>query len=307
MAVEDFAGGNQLKRALIVHGGCDEGFLPQKEMELRTQGVKEAFEIGLEVLKGSDSALDAVESVIAKLEDDPHFDAGISGSFANMIGEIEMDASIMDSNEAAGAVIRIKNFAHPISVARKVLEEIPHLMLSGKGAELFARLMGFRETSPNEQYANTDDREIEKLPEDYREFVRKYSKLLAEQRTFSTVGAVAIDSKGHIVAGTSTGGIAHAFPGRVGDTPIIGAGTFASRSAGASATGLGEGILRVSVTRKLVELVEGGQAVQEACDRVVEICSERGFQCGVIALDAEGNAGLSHNGFFMPTMYSRFD
>ena len=288
-----------MKRALIVHGGCDEGFLPHKEMELRTQGVKEAFEIGLEVLKGSDSALDAVESVIAKLEDDPHFDAGISGSFANMIGEIEMDASIMDSNEEAGAVIRIKNFAHPISVARKVLEEIPHLMLSGKEAELFARLMGFREISPNEQYANTDDREIEKLPEDYREFVRKYSKLLAEQRTFSTVGAVAIDSKGHIVAGTSTGGIAHAFPGRVGDTPIIGAG--------ASATGLGEGILRVSVTRKLVELVEGGQAVQEACDRVVEICSERGFQCGVIALDAEGNAGLSHNGFFMPTMYSRFD
>ena len=97
--------------------------------------------------------------------------------------------------------------------------------------------------------------------------------------------------------GTSTGGIAHAFPGKVGDTPITGAGTFASRSAGASATGPGEGILRVG----------GGQAVQEACDRVVEICSERGFPCRVIALDDEGNAGLSHNGFFVRTMHSRFD
>ncbi|WP_292588940.1 isoaspartyl peptidase/L-asparaginase family protein [Mesotoga sp. UBA5557] len=296
-----------MKRALIVHGGCDEGFLPQKEMELRTQGVRKAFEIGLDVLQGSDSALDAVESVIVTLEDDPHFDAGISGSFSNMIGEIEMDASIMDSNEAAGAVIRIKNFAHPISVARKVMEEIPHIILSGKGAEIFARLMGFRETSPDEQHANTDNREMEKLPENYREFVKKYSKLLAEQRLFSTVGAVAVDSKGRIVAGTSTGGIAHAFPGRVGDTPIIGAGTFASISAGASATGLGEGILRVGVTRKLVELIEGGQAVQKACDRVIEICSKRGSPCGVIALDDEGNAGISHNGFFMPTMYSRFD
>ncbi|MGC9322657.1 MAG: isoaspartyl peptidase/L-asparaginase, partial [Kosmotogaceae bacterium] len=116
--------------------------------------------MGLEVLKGSDSALDAVESVIVKLEDDPHFDAGISGSFSNMIEEIEMDASIMDSNETAGAVIRIKNFAHPISVARKVLEEIPHLMLSGKGDEIFARLMRFKEKSPDEQHANTDNREI---------------------------------------------------------------------------------------------------------------------------------------------------
>ncbi len=175
-------------------------------------------------------------------------------------------ASIMGSNEAAGAVIRIRNFAHPISVARKILEEIPHLMLSGKGAEIFARLMGFKEKSPDEQHANTDNREIEKLPEDYREFVRKYSKLLAEQRIFSTFGAVAINSKGHIVARASTGGMSYAFPGRVGDTPVIGAGTFASRSAGASATGLGEGILRVGVTRKLVELVEGGQVVQEACD-----------------------------------------
>jgi beta-aspartyl-peptidase (threonine type) len=294
-------------KVLVVHGGCDEGYLAQEEQEKRNAGITEAFEEGLKVLKQRDSALDAVETVIAILEDNPHFDAGIHGSFKNMVGEIEMDASIMDSNESAGGVIRIRNFAHPISVARKVMEEMPHLMVSGKGAEIFARLAGFHEIPPELQTGSAEQRDLDKLPQNFREFIEKYSKRLEEQKIFSTVGAIAIDSTGYIVAGTSTGGIARAFPGRVGDTPIIGAGTFASKAGGASATGLGEGILKVGITRKVVELIESGAAVQKACEKVVALCSDRHFPCGVIALDSNGNVGIAHNGFFMPTRSSVID
>lgn len=294
-------------KVLVVHGGCDEGFLPDEEKRARLSGLRDAFEEGLSILKERDSALDAVEHVIRNLEDNPHFDAGVIGSFNNMIGEIEMDAAIMDSNESAGGVIRIRNIAHPISVARRVMEEMPHLLLCGKGAEIFARISGFREIGPEEQHGNVDEREITKLPEEFRNFIQKYTERLKEHKLFSTVGAVALDSKGYIVAGTSTGGIAKAFPGRVGDSAIIGAGTFATFYGGSSATGIGEGIIRVGVTRKVVEMVENGTPIQEACSKVVDICSRRGFPCGVIALDRDGNAGISHNGHFMPTLSIKID
>ncbi|TYB81179.1 MAG: isoaspartyl peptidase/L-asparaginase [Kosmotoga sp.] len=294
-------------RVLVVHGGCDEGSLSDEEKNARFAGVNEAFEEGLRVLRKTDSALDAVESSIRVLENNPHFDAGIHGSFNNMIGEIEMDAALMDSNESAGGVIRIRNFEHPISVARGVMEEMPHLMICGKGAEIFARLSGFKEISPDKQQGNVDKREIEKLPADLKKFIRKYKRKLDKQHYYSTVGAVAMDTKGYIVAGTSTGGIAQAFPGRVGDSAIIGAGTFATKLGGASATGIGEGIIRTGLTRKVLELVGNGLSVQESCDKVINFCTEAGFPCGVIVIDCYGNIGMAHNGFFMPVVSKVID
>ncbi|MFO7881328.1 MAG: isoaspartyl peptidase/L-asparaginase [Kosmotogaceae bacterium] len=289
-------------RVLVVHGGCDEGSLSSEEKSARLAGVKEAFEEGFSDLEERDSALDAVETSIKVLEDNPHFDAGIHGSFNNMIGEIEMDAAVMDSNESAGGVIRIRNFEHPISVARKVMEEMPHLMICGKGAEIFAHLSGFVEISPEEQQGNVDQREIDKLPDDLKEFIKKYKKKLEEQSYFSTVGAIAMDSTGYIVAGTSTGGIAQTFPGRVGDSAIIGAGTFATKIGGASATGIGEGIIRIGLTRKVLEMVEDGLPIQESCNKIIDICTKKNFPCGVIAIDRNGNIGMAHNGYFMPVI-----
>lgn len=290
-------------RAIIVHGGMEDTTLPADLQEKRYAGTRKACEIGYETLLRTDSAIDAVEAAIKYLEDDPIFDAG-TGSFYNLFGEIEMDASIMDSSGNAGAIACIQRVQHPISVARKVMEATPHVLIVGEGAELFARSHGFPEYDPGTEHARRFlNEQMKKVPEQMKGLMERYRKIQERLKSYSTVGAVAIDSTGRIAAGTSTGGIPQKLPGRVGDTPIIGAGTFAAQAAGASATGYGEGIIRLGVTRAVVERVATGLEVQQACKEVVCLGTKSSALFGVIALDADGNPGATFNGTLMPAYY----
>ncbi len=290
-------------KAIIVHGGMEDTDLAPEIKGKRYAGTKQACEVGYEALQKTDSALEAVIAAVHHLEDDPIFDAG-TGSFYNLFGEIEMDASIMDSTGNAGAVACIQHVQHPISAARLVMEETPHVLMVGRGAELFARSYGFPEYDPGTDYARgLLEEQLGKVPERMRQLMERYEEIRKKHRSYSTVGAVAIDSSGLIVAGTSTGGIPQKLPGRVGDTPIIGAGTFAAVEGGASATGYGEGIIKLGATRAVVEKLARGLAVQEACQEIVTQGTKAKALFAVIALDKDGNPGAHFNGTLLPAYY----
>ena len=298
-------------RAIVVHGGCGNEEIVDKKMKSMKTGVKKACKLGFEILnketENKDSALKAVEETIKYLEDNPVFDAG-TGSFYNLLEEIEMDASIMNSKQEAGAVACIKKVQHPISIARKVMEELPHILLAGEGAQLFARSLDFAEYDPGRPEQKEDLNEKAKdLSKNMKKFREQYRKIRENQKIFSTVGVVAIDDNGEIVSGTSTGGIHLKLPGRVGDTPIIGAGTYVDKNGGASATGMGEGIIKISVTRKVIELINEGYQVQKACDKIINKADQMDVVCGVIAIDKKGNIGISHNGEHMPVYSMNYE
>ena len=279
-------------KAIIVHGGAGYEAPPPQFKD----GIKKALEIGYKVLQEGGSSTDAVEKAINVMEDDPQFDAGY-GSFLNLFGEVEMDASIMKSDYSCGAVASVKNIRYPISLARKVMEETEHVFIVGEGANLIAEALGFPYFDPVSPEAK---RKWQKMKEKFikgeeklaygklREF---YLKKLGEG--LGTVGAVAIDDTGLITAGTSTGGIHLKLPGRVGDTPVIGAGTYATPWAGASSTGRGECIIKLTLAKRVVDLIEK-HTPQEAVERVRSFVEEMKCLCGLIALDREGNFGIFH-------------
>ncbi|MFW6287679.1 MAG: isoaspartyl peptidase/L-asparaginase family protein [bacterium] len=290
-------------KSIIVHGGCGDEKISEKKMNLMKQGVKQAAEIGMKKLNKGLSAVDTVEETIKYLENDPVFDAG-TGSFYNLLGEIEMDASIMTGRGETGAVACIQGVQHPISVARKVMEELPHILLAGEGAKLFARSLGIPEYDPSHPDSKRFLQEnIDNLSPDMENFRKKYQKIREEQNIFSTVGVVVLDKQGLLTAGTSTGGILQKLPGRIGDTPIIGAGTYAAPEGAVSATGMGEGIIKLSVSRQVVEFLKNGMKIQEACEKIIEEADKQKITCGVIALDDKGTPGIAYNGKHM-TYYS---
>jgi beta-aspartyl-peptidase (threonine type) len=293
--------------AIIVHGGAG-GIRGESDGEaLVLAGVREACIRGFKAMKGGGNAIDAVEEAVKAMEDNPIFDAGI-GSFLNLAGEVEMDASIMASDLSCGAVAAIKRVRHPISVARAVMERTDHVLLAGDGATFFARILGFEEA----------DLVTEERVEMWREIVssllsggggkgsdiaRLYIELGNPKDPFGTVGAVAMDDKGLIAAGTSTGGTRGKLPGRVGDSPIIGAGTYANEFGGASASGVGEWIIRLGLTRMVVGFIEEGMKAGDAVRRAVEVADRYGCRCGVIAMDKDGNVGCSFNTAAMSRAY----
>jgi N4-(beta-N-acetylglucosaminyl)-L-asparaginase len=261
----------------------------------------EAARVGVRVLQAKGSALDAVEEAVKAVENDVTNRSVGLGGYPNMEGEVELDASIMDGlTMKAGAVAAVKNVRHPISLARKVMEETPHVMLVGEGAYKLARMLGFEYHIPLQPEAERaweeNLRRVAALKPE-RGTLEFWAKALYEHRAHDTIGVVAIDGRGNIAAGASTSGWAFKMPGRVGDSSIIGSGTYAdSFTGGASATGLGENIMRYCVTRMVVEYIYKGLNTQEAAESVMKRILTREpsvRKVSVVALDAKGRPGAS--------------
>jgi beta-aspartyl-peptidase (threonine type) len=298
------------KWAVVLHGGAGEveraTFTPQREAEYRA-GLQTALKTAADVLAKGGTALDAVEAAIRLMEDDPLFNAG-RGAVFSAEGRNELDASIMDGADLrCGAVAGIRRTRHPISLARTVMEKSPHVMMAGQGAEAFAAANGLEQVEPafffTERRWQSLLRELKKrgLPAPERPVWAPKAdavELIEEPVKYGTVGVVALDRNGNLAAGTSTGGVTAKRYGRVGDTPIIGAGTYASnQSCAVSATGTGEYFIRLTVAREICALVQYKRmGVQAAADEVVQKRLKAiGGDGGVIALSPTGEMAWSFN------------
>jgi beta-aspartyl-peptidase (threonine type) len=263
--------------------------------------MREYGDIAFAMLRSGTGARDVVEDVIKLMEDDPSFDAG-TGSFYNLNGDVEMDAMIMDATGKCGGVVCIKEVQHPISVARRVMEDTPHVLLSGEGALQFARKCGFPYYDPGtaegKAAAATKGRRM--LGD-----IKYYTEERSRDGFYSTVGIVALDTEGGLAIGTSTGGIRQKLPGRVGDSAIMGAGGFCDAKAGAVATGEGEGILKIGLTRFVVDRYSESGDLKEACKEGIRRGTAIDCVCGVVALSADGRFSYASNGAFMPVYANR--
>lgn len=278
---------------IVIHGGAgnmSKDKMPPKQQKAYEAKLKEALDTGYKVLEKGGSSLDAVEAAIRIMEDCPIFNAGKGAVFTGE-GVNELDASVMDGKSLnAGAVAGVKHIKNPISLARMVMEKSPHVMLSGAGAEAFAKQNSV-ETVPN-KYFYTERR---------WESLQKAKKREAEKKKtkkFGTVGAVALDKHGNLAAGTSTGGMTNKKWGRVGDSPVIGAGTYANnRTCAVSATGHGEFFIRNVVAYDISALMEyKGLSLETASHRVImEKLKSINAGGGIIAIDNKGNVALTFN------------
>jgi beta-aspartyl-peptidase (threonine type) len=300
------------KWAVVAHGGAgviEKGDLRPEQEQAYREAMARVTEAGAQVLKAGGGALDAVEAAIRLLEDDPLFNAG-RGAVFTAEGAVELDASIMDgATLAAGAVAGLTRTRHPISAARAVMEHSPHVFLGGEGAEAFARSRGLDAVDPSfffsERRWRSLVRELERqgLPVPPRPAHAQASAdgraaLAHDEGKRGTVGVVALDAEGHVAAGTSTGGVTAKRFGRVGDSPIIGAGTYASdRAAAVSCTGAGEYFIRLSVARSVCALVElAGLSLQAAADHVIQKdLTALGGEGGLIAVSPAGELAWSFN------------
>lgn len=286
------------KFAIAIHGGAGtilrSAMTDEKEISYR-EGLQNAIIAGESILKKGGSSFDAVEAAIRSLEDNPLFNAGRGAVFTNE-GKHELDASIMNGKDlSAGAVAGVQNIKNPISLARAVMEKSEHVMMAAAGANEFAKKIN-----------------AEFMPDDYFFVQLRYDQLqqamqsdtivldhtLPEDKKFGTVGAVAIDVYGNLAAGTSTGGMTNKKHGRVGDTPIIGAGTYANNNTCAiSCTGHGEFFIRSVVAYDISCLIEyKGLSLKQACDEVVkQKLVKIGGEGGLIAIDKDGNIELPFN------------
>jgi beta-aspartyl-peptidase (threonine type) len=281
---------------LVIHGGAGSmrpGHVDPEQERCARAGLEAALAAGAAILEKREPALDAVEAAVRVLEEDPCFNAG-RGSVLTATGCIELDAAIMDGRtRAAGAVSGLRTTRAPISLARRLLDDGPHVFLSGHGADDFARMSGLEQV---------DNRWFE-IPERRRQL----DELLAadgfdDEVKYGTVGAVAVDVDGHVAVATSTGGLTAKRWGRVGDSPLIGAGTYADdRAAAVSATGSGEFFIRAVAAHQLAERVRiGGQSLQQALDAVLADIQSLGGKGGMIAVAPNGEAAW---GFTTPAMY----
>jgi beta-aspartyl-peptidase (threonine type) len=296
----------------MIHGGAGvikKGSLtPEKEKEYKAK-LEEALLAGYKALKDGKSSLDAVEIAIRMLEDSPLFNAGKGAVFTND-GRNELDSSIMDGKTlAAGSAAGLHRVKNPITLARAIMEKSPHVMMTGDGAEKFAKEQKIELV--DEKYFWTQERwdGLQQVLKEEREKqakpaepAKKVSELTTLSRDmpanrFGTVGAVALDRNGNLAAGTSTGGMTNKKYGRVGDAPIIGAGTYANNNTcGVSATGWGEYFIRLGVARDISALMEyRAMTVQSAADMVMQKVQKLGGDGGVIAMDKFGNMAVSFN------------
>jgi beta-aspartyl-peptidase (threonine type) len=302
---------------IVVHGGA--GVIERTELTpagdaAYRASLAQATEAGAKVLDKGGSAVDAVEAAINVLEDDPLFNAG-RGAVYTSEGKNELDAAIMDGeNLKAGAVAGVARTRHPISLARAVMDKSPHVMLIGAGADAFAASVGLEQVDPSFFFTEARWQSLVKqLQKEGRPVPPRpvgapppaavstpvaQLEEPAESRHYGTVGVVALDRKGNIAAGTSTGGMQAKMPGRVGDSPILGAGTYASnQSCAVSATGSGEYFIRLGVAREVCNLVAfKGMELQQAADQVIhkELDALHG-DGGVIAITPDGQTAFSFN------------
>lgn len=271
--------------SVLVHGGA--GDVPQSRIERHVAGCRAAAEAGRALLLAGGSALDAVERAVQVLEDDPVFNAG-TGACLCADGRLELDACIMDGSDlAAGAVCVLPPFKNPIAIARAVLADGTHVLYAAEGARSFALAAGF---SPAEAASMITDSAREKLAE-------ALASGTVSGWAGNTVGAVARDRAGHVAAATSTGGMVGKRPGRVGDSPIVGAGTYADdRGGAASATGHGEGILRVAMCSAAVWALRQGEAPKHVAESaIVELSTRVGSTGGLILIGRDGRLGFARS------------
>lgn len=280
--------------ALAVHGGAWD--IPKNSVAAHRDGVAEALRIGWAVLKKGGSAIQAVEASIVSMENDETFDAG-RGSFINQIGDVELDAGFMDGRTLrAGAIAAVQNVKNPITLARAIMEKSDEILLVGTGATRFAKehriptcrqddlitvreLSRWRKVQARENFSTKDAFRKDMMPSD-------------------TVGAVAVDAKGNVAAGTSTGGTPNKFPGRVGDSPLIGCGTYADNEiGGASTSGWGESMIRVVMAKTALDLLArfGGDP-QKAAEESIRILEKKvkGYG-GVVIVTPTGDIGMHFN------------
>jgi L-asparaginase / beta-aspartyl-peptidase len=290
------------KIGLAIHGGAGtierSKMTSEKEREYRA-GLERALRAGYEILKRGGSSLDATEAAVRVLEDDPHFNAG-RGSVFTRAGTIEMDASIMDGKTLrAGAVGSVKHIKNPIGLARLVMEKSPHVMLDCAGAEAFAKANGIELV--DQKYFFTQERwdalQKIKAAEKSRASGAGTSFLITDQDRHGTVGAVALDKDGNLAAATSTGGTTNKLPGRIGDTPVIGAGTYANnQTCAVSCTGDGEYFIRAVAAHEVSALMEyRGMKLQQAAQTVLDAVKKLGGTGGLIAIDGNGDIALPFN------------
>lgn len=282
----------QVIPAVAVHGGAgsldpDDPAARDGSGAPRLAGVARAAETAWRILASGGSALDAVEAAVRLLEDDPVFNAG-TGACLTAAGDVELDASIMDGETLrCGAVAAVRDVKNPVVLARRVMERSSHVLLAGPGASAFAREMGL---PPH-------DNALLVTPAQRARWERLRAEPARRGRGGGTVGAVARDGRGHLAAATSTGGTAMKLPGRVGDTPLIGAGTYADDTLGAvSCTGHGESIIKLTLARQTADLVGRGLGAAEAARTAIRILAERvGGDGGLIVVGRDGAPGFAHN------------
>jgi beta-aspartyl-peptidase (threonine type) len=281
--------------ALVVHGGC--GASPPTARQVDT--IRRARDAGYAILQAGGSSLDAAEAAVTLLERSGWFNAG-KGSKRQLDGVVRMDAAVMDGRTlAAGAVASIEGVLTPIRAARYVMERTPHVLLVGAAAGLFARAHRVPVLSVPVR-AGADRRSFRWTDPGHRPHAAS-----VRRDEGGTVGAVALDLEGHLAAATSTGGISRMLPGRVGDSPLIGAGTYADDRAGAiSATGSGETIIRSGLAKEIAMTLEDGLALREAGTRALIRMRRRvGGDAGVIVLSASGAFAIVHTTPYMISGY----
>jgi beta-aspartyl-peptidase (threonine type) len=283
----------QARWALAIHGGA--GVMDPASMTAERQvgdkaALAAALDAGETILAAGGAALEAVEAAVVVLEDDPRFNAG-RGSVFSYNGVIELDASIMDgSTRAAGAVTALRHVRNPIRLARAVMEKSPHVFLGGSGAEEFAREQGLELVDPDWFATPERWRQLEELK------AKKLGWFDGEVK-YGTVGAVAVDAQGHVAAATSTGGLTGKRWGRIGDSPVIGAGTYADdRACAVSATGAGEFFIRAGVAHEIATRMRLlGESAQAAAEAVIAEVGELGGDGGVIVAAADGTTAFAFN------------
>jgi beta-aspartyl-peptidase (threonine type) len=294
LSTSQLMAGESAPVAIAIHAGAGtitrEDLSAEKESEIRAK-LEQAIRAGHGVLASGGSGLDAVTTTINILEDSPLFNAG-KGAVFNSEGQNELDASIMDGATLnAGAVASVRRIRNPINLALKVMTESRHVMLMGEGAEKFAVEQGFELIDP--AYFHTDHR--------WKQLQEKKAAETSQRELpdswYSTVGTVVLDQAGNLAAGTSTGGLSNKRWGRVGDTPIIGAGNYANNaSCAVSATGTGEYFIRWVVAHSICERVSAGQSIGDASGTLIhDVLKPAGGDGGVIAIDAEGNISMPFN------------
>jgi beta-aspartyl-peptidase (threonine type) len=295
------------KITLVIHGGAGTitrgNMTPEKE-EAYKEKLNEALKTGYAILEKGGSSLDAVEATVRVMEDSPLFNAGKGAVFTNE-GKNELDAAIMDGKTLkAGAIASVTTIRNPISTARAVMEQSEHVMMIGAGAEKFAAEKGMEIVDTSYFHTETRFNQLQKIREkektelDHNGGSGSTENIFIEGNKFGTVGAVALDAYGNLAAATSTGGMTNKRYGRVGDVPIIGAGTYADNNTCAvSATGHGEYFIRSVVAHDIASLMDYKKMpLKKAADEVVmKKLVERGGEGGVIAVDRNGNIAMPFN------------
>ena len=290
--MSDISGDSQ--SAIAIHGGAGtiarSAMTGELEAEIRAV-LEQSVQAGHRLLLAGGTSTNAVIAAIKVMEDSPLFNAG-TGAVFNAAGKHEMDASIIEgAGLHAGAVASVSSIKNPIDLATRVMTDSEHVMLMGDGAEEFARQQGFEMMEPEYFYTDFRWQQLQRIK------ARELAEKDQQDQWFSTVGAVALDSHGNLAAGTSTGGTSNKRWGRVGDSPIIGAGTYASNnSCAVSATGHGEFFIRYVVAYNICNRVEMGTPLNEAADTVVnDILVKARGEGGVIAIDRLGNISMPFN------------